>query len=579
MHQLVISGGTVVDGTGGPPFAGDVAIDDGRITAVGRVGAEAAEVIDARGLVVTPGFVDVHTHYDGQITWDPLLTPSCWHGVTTVVMGNCGVGFAPAAPDRRQWLIGLMEGVEDIPGAALSAGIQWGWESFPEFLDFLDRVPKALDVGTQVPHGAVRAYVMGDRGAANEPAGAEDIDRMAAIVREGIEAGALGFSTSRTIAHRAIDGRPVPGTFAAEEELRGIGAALAAAGRGVFEVAPAGVLGEDLDAPQAEMRWMRKVAEETGRPVTFALLQHDLAPDAWKEMLALSDEAASEGIPLRPQVAGRPLGLLLGLQTFHPLSGRAAFVDAARRAGGDLDALVGELREPHVRDAILADRGRIDTGGMDFIGLGLDRIFALGEPPDYEPAPEQSIAARAERAGCSPWELLYDLLLDSDGRALLMRPLLGYSGFTQDPIREMLLHKTSALGLGDGGAHCGAICDASNTTYLLTHWARDRSRGERLALEWVIRKMTHDTATLYGLGDRGLLKAGMKADVNVIDFDGLTLHRPAMVFDLPSEARRLIQRADGYCATIVKGQVILRDGEDTGARPGQLVRGARPSAA
>jgi N-acyl-D-aspartate/D-glutamate deacylase len=573
MHELIIRGGTIVDGTGDPAFAGDVAVDGGVVTEVGRVDGEAAEAIDATGLLVTPGFVDVHTHYDGQITWDPQLTPSCWHGVTTVVMGNCGVGFAPVAPNRREWLIGLMEGVEDIPGAALSAGIQWAWETFPEFLDALDTLPKALDVGTQVPHGAVRGYVMGERGAANEPATAEDIAAMAAIVQEGIEAGALGFSTSRTIAHRAIDGRPVPGTHAAEAELLGLGGALGAAGAGVFEVAPAGVLGEDLDAPDAEFAWMRAVAEATGRPVTFALLQHDQEPRAWERMLELCGRAADAGLPLRPQVAGRPLGLLLGLQTFHPLMDRRAFQEIGHLP---LAELVEALSEPARRRRILAEGPHGEgAGGMSFIGLGLDRIFPLGDPLDYEPAPEDSVAARAEQAGVSPWELLYDLLLSQDGRELLMRPLLGYSDFTQEPIREMLLHPTSALGLGDGGAHCGAISDASTTTYMLTHWARDRARGPRLPLEWVVRKMTHETATLYGLNDRGQLRPGMKADVNVIDFDRLNLHLPRMAFDLPGGARRLLQRADGYRATIVSGQVVQRDGVDTGARPGALVRGAR----
>ena len=578
MHDLVISGGTVVDGTGGPPVTADVVIDDGVVTRVDPAGTEVAddtsarERIDATEMIVTPGFVDVHTHYDGQVTWDPLLTPSSWHGVTTVVMGNCGVGFAPVRPDRREWLIGLMEGVEDIPGAALAEGIRWEWETFPEFLDFLDDVPLALDVGTQVPHGSVRGYVMGERGARNEPATPDDIAAMAAIVREGIEAGGLGFSTSRTIAHRAIDGEPVPGTFAAEDELLGLGRALADAGTGVFELAPAGVLGEDLAAPDKEMCWMRKLAAETGRPVTFALLQNDVEPDAWKRMLDEALAAHDEGAPIRPQVAGRPLGLLMGLQTFHLFSDRPTY---QRLALLPLDERVAAMRDPEVRAAILGERPASDDPRLNFIGMGLDRLFPLGEPPDYEPAPEESVAGIAAREGRDPDDLLYDLMLRHDGRELLMRPLSGYSHFTQDPIREMLLHPTSALGLGDGGAHVGVICDASTTTYMLTHWVRDRSRGERLPLEWVVRKMTSETASLYGLGDRGELRPGMKGDVNVIDLDRLALGLPEMVHDLPAGARRLLQPAHGYVATIVSGEVVSRDGVETGARPGALVRGAR----
>jgi N-acyl-D-aspartate/D-glutamate deacylase len=571
MHDLIIRGGTVVDGTGAPARAADVAVDDGRVTEVGRIDGDAAEVIDATGKLVTPGFVDVHTHYDGQVTWDPLLTPSSWHGVTTIVMGNCGVGFAPARPDKRDWIIGLMEGVEDIPGAALSTGIRWGWETFPEFLDFLDEQPLALDVGTQVPHGAVRAYVMGERGSRNEPATPDDAAAMAAIVREGIEAGALGVSTSRTIAHRAIDGEPVPGTFAAEDELFALGRALADADAGVFELAPAGVLGEDLAAADREMDWMRRLAAEIDRPVTFALIQHDQDPDQWKRMLDLALEVHERGVPIRPQVAGRPLGLLLGLQTFHPLRDRASYqaIDPL-----PLDEKVARLRDPEVRAAILSESPQPDDV-MAFIGLGLDRVFPIGEPPDYEPVPGESIAARADREGRDPTDLLYDLLLAHDGRELLLRPLLGYSRFTHDPIREMVENPATALGLGDGGAHCGAICDASIETYMLTHWVRDRTRGERLPLELVVRKMTSDTASLYGLGDRGEVTPGKKADLNVIDLDGLTLHRPEMHYDLPGNARRLLQRADGYDATIVSGEVVMRDGEDTGARPGSLVRGAR----
>jgi N-acyl-D-amino-acid deacylase len=571
MHDLVIRGGTIVDGTGAAPFTGDVAVDDGQITAVGAVDADAEAVIDATDRLVTPGFVDIHTHYDGQVTWDPMLSPTSWHGVTTVVMGNCGVGFAPARPEEREWLVGLMEGVEDIPGAALSAGIRWGWETFPEFLDFLDDQPLGLDVGTQVPHGAVRGYVMGARGARNEPATSDDIAAMAKIVREGIEAGALGVSTSRTIAHRAIDGEPVPGTFAAEDELFGLGVALGEAGAGVFELAPAGVMGEDLAAADREMDWMRRLAAETGRPVTFALLQHDIDPDQWRRMLDLALEVHDEGVPIRPQVAGRPLGLLLGLQTFHPLSKRPTFQELEALP---LDEKVARMRDPEIRARLIAETPESDDR-MAFIGLGLDRIFPLGEPPDYEPPPEDSIAARAERAGQDPTEALYDLLLDQDGHELLLRPLLGYSRFTQDPIREMILHPASALGLGDGGAHVGAICDSSIETYMLTHWVRDRSRGERLPVELVVRKMTQDTASLYGLNDRGTLLPGKKADLNVIDLNRLTLHRPEMRYDLPGGARRLVQEADGYDATIVSGEVVRRNGADTGARPGQLVRGAR----
>jgi len=571
MHDLIVRGGKVVDGTGAPSFDGDVAVDGGRITEVGRVDGDAHEVIDADGKLVTPGFVDVHTHYDGQVTWDPLLTPSSGHGVTTVVMGNCGVGFAPARPDRHDFLIGLMEGVEDIPGAALSAGIRWGWETFPEFLDFLDTQPLALDVGTQVPHGAVRAYVMGERGARNEPATSDDSAAMAVIVQEAIEAGALGVSTSRTIAHRAIDGEPVPGTFAAEDELFALGRALAAAGTGVFELAPAGVLGEDLAAADREMDWMRRLAREIDRPVTFALVQNDFDPDQWARMLDLALEVHEQGVPIRPQVAGRPLGLLLGLQTFHPLGDRPSYQAIAPLP---LDERVARMRVPEIRAAIMAEAPESDDR-MAFIGLGLDRIFRMGDPPDYEPGAEASIAARAEREGRDPTDLLYDLLLEQDGRELLLRPLLGYSRFTQDPIREMVLHPTSALGLGDGGAHVGAICDASIETYMLTHWVRDRSRGERLPLELVVRKMTSDTASLYGLEDRGEIRPGKKADLNVIDFDGLVLRRPEMHYDLPGGARRLLQRAEGYDATVVSGEVVLRDGHDTGARPGALVRGSR----
>jgi N-acyl-D-aspartate/D-glutamate deacylase len=573
MHELVIRGGTVVDGTGAPARTADVAIDAGVVTEVGDLNGTAAEhEIDADGLLVTPGVVDVHTHYDGQVTWDPLLTPSSWHGVTTLVMGNCGVGFAPVRPGSEEWLIQLMEGVEDIPGTALAEGITWGWETFPEYLDALERLPRVLDVGTQVPHGAVRADVMGERGARNEPATPEDIAEMARIVRDGIAAGALGFSTSRTIMHRAVDGEPVPGTFAAEDELFGIGRALGELGAGVFELAPAGVMGEDALAPEREVDWMRRLAAAIGRPVSFALLQHNQAPEQWRDLLKLAEEANAEGADLRPQVAGRPLNMLVGWQTFHPFKDRPTYV---RLADLPLAERVVELRKAEVKAAILAEKPAQLEGILQFVLTSLDRIYPMGEPPVYEPGPDTSVAAIAARQGRDDEDVLYDLMLEHDGRELLMMALLGYSHGNLEAIKDMLLHPNTALGLSDGGAHCGVICDASTPTTMLTHFVRDRSAGERIPLEVAVRKMTSDTARLYGLGDRGVLAPGYKADVNVIDFDRLNLRLPELVFDLPGGARRLVQRADGYVATVVSGDVTFRDGEPTGARPGRLVRGAR----
>lgn len=568
MHDLVIRGGSVVDGTGAARRTADVAITDGVVTEVGRVDGPAERELDADGLLVTPGFVDIHTHFDGQVTWDPLLTPTCWHGVTTVVIGNCGVGFAPVEPDRHDWLIGLMEGVEDIPGAALADGIRWGWETFPEYLDAVERAPKMLDVGTQVPHGAVRAYVMGERGARNEPATAEDIDAMAGIVGDAIRAGALGFSTSRTIAHMAIDGEPVPGTFAAEDELFGIGAALAEAGAGVFELAPAGALGEDLAAPDKEMAWMRRLGAAIGRPVVFALTQNDHDPSAYLRMLELSAEAQADGSMVIPQVAARPINLLLGLQTFHPFSycpswSRVGLLPVAER--------VAAMRDPSFRATLLAEVGDMDETMMQF--LDPDRVVPMGPDPDYEPALSDTIGARARARGVSPWEEYYDALLGDDGDAIVMRPLLNYSDFDLDAVREMLMSPATRWGLGDGGAHCGTTCDASTPTFMLTHWARDRAEG--IPLEQAVRMITSDTAELYGLGDRGVLAPGKVGDVNLIDLDGLRLHRPEMVHDLPGDARRFVQRADGYRATVKAGEVTLLDGEDQGVRPGKLLRGAR----
>jgi N-acyl-D-amino-acid deacylase len=572
-HDLVIRGGTVVDGTGAAARTADVAITDGVVTEVGTVDGRGREEIDADGALVTPGFVDIHTHYDGQATWDEQLTPSCWHGVTTVVMGNCGVGFAPVAPDRHEWLIGLMEGVEDIPGAALSAGIQWGWESFPEFLDVLDQRSHAMDLGTQVPHGAVRGYVMGERGARNEPATAQDIEAMAAIVKAGVAAGALGFSTSRTLAHRAIDGEPVPGTFAAEDELFGIGQALGELGTGVFELAPAGILGEDLAAPEREMDWMQRLSAAIDRPVTFALSQNNADPGSWRRLLALSAEAASRGLSVRPQVHGRTVSLLLGFQTFHPL----AFTPAWSAAGLGLlpwrEQVARITADPDLAARIVADASTM-RGDPMISFMRPSRIYVLGDPPVYEPGPERSARAIAEAAGVDEWEMLLQLLLGDGGRELLNAPVLNYTDGNLDAVGEMLQHPTSAFGLGDGGAHAGQTCDASTTTFLLTHWSRDRDHG-RLSVEEAVHKMTQATATLYGLGDRGVLAPGFVGDANVIDYDRLQLRRPELVNDLPGGASRLVQQAEGYVATIKSGVRTFVEGEDTGARPGALLRGAR----
>ena len=578
MFDMVIKGGTLVDGTGAEARRADVGVKDGVVTEVApSIEAEAAETIDATDQLVTPGFVDIHTHYDGQATWDTSLDPSAGHGVTTLVMGNCGVGFAPVHPGQEDWLIQLMEGVEDIPGTALAEGMTWGWETFPEYLDTLDARHFAVDIGTQIPHGAVRGYVMGERGARNEPATPEDIAAMADIVQEAVEAGALGFSTSRTIAHRAIDGEPVPGTYAAEEELFGIGRAMARGGASIFELAPAGVDGLDLSPAAAEMSWMRRLSSEIERPVTFIVLQVDLAPDLWKMQMEESMAALDEGAEIYPQIANRPFGMLIGFQTHHPFARRPSYLTLA---GLPLDERILRLREPKVRAAILAEEdapgdGSLWDGLPSFLRTIPQKLFVMGDPPEYEPTPDQSAAALAEAAGVTADEKVYDLLCEDEGRALLMLPLFNYTHGNHDVLREQMTHPRAALGLGDGGAHCGMICDASLPTYGLTHWARDRSRGPQLSLERVVQMQTQRTAQLYGLGDRGTLEVGKRADLNVIDHAALTLRSPRLAHDLPGGGRRLLQEASGYTATVVAGAVTRRNGVDTGARPGRLVRGQR----
>lgn len=565
MHDLVIRGGTVVDGTGAPARVADIAIDGDRVVAVGEVPEAGRREIDANGQLVTPGWVDVHTHYDGQVTWDPHLTPTGWNGVTTVVMGNCGVGFAPVHPGEEGFLIQLMEGVEDIPGTALADGMKWEWESFPEYLDAIDKMERSLDVAAQVPHGAVRAYVMGERGAKNEKATPDEIERMGEIVTEALQAGALGFSSSRTILHRAKDGEFVPGTSAEDEELLGIGRAIAKAGHGVFEVA------SDLTPEGPELHWMKQISQQTKRPVTFACLQNDGDPDQWRRLLDACDQDHENGGTLTPQVAQRPAGLLLSLEsTAHPFLLSSGYVEVA---GLPLAERVERMRDPDVRASIIAGQPKGLEGAAAVLVGAFDKMFRLGDPPEYEPDPETSVGAIARREGRDPADVAYDVLLEEDGKAFLYLPLLGYTHGNLDAIREMMMHPRAVFGLSDGGAHCGLICDASMPTYLLTHWVRDRSRGDRIPLEYIVRCQTKNTAALFGLEDRGVLAPGMKADANVIDFDALRIHGPEMVYDLPANARRLIQKVDGYRYTICSGQVTYENGQPTGAMPGALIRG------
>ncbi len=575
MYSLVIRNGTIYDGTGSAPVVGDVAVTGSTIVAVGAidetlVGPE-TEIVDATDRIVTPGFVDAHTHYDGQVTWDPFVQPSTFHGVTTVVTGNCGVGFAPCQPEQRDWLIGLMEGVEDIPGTALHEGIQWDWESFPEYLDAIERRELAIDVGTQVPHGAVRAYVMGERGANHEPASADEIAAMKHVVKEAIAAGALGFSTSRTEKHKTSSGVLTPSITVHEEELVGIAEALGELDAGVLQ----GI--SDFYDFEAEFRMFRAMTEASGRPCSITVEQQDARPEWWTQLLDAVSEAQAAGLPMRGQVPPRATGVLLGLTaTLNPFS----FHPSYRRLHlMELDDRVAEMRKPEVRAALLAEESAISEGLVGEIIGSWHKMYRLGEPANYEPAPEESFAGLAEARGCTPQEVAYDALLENDGRALIYHPLFNYGSGDLSFVQEMLEHPHTTFGLSDGGAHCGVISDASFPTTLIQHWGRDRSRGPKLPLAQLISMQTKQTAELVGLLDRGVLAPGYKADINVIDFEGQTLHEPTVAYDLPAGGRRLVQRASGYEVTIVAGEIAFRDGEPTGALNGRLVRGAQPAPA
>lgn len=568
MFDLVIRGGTLVDGSGGGPLAADVAVSGGKIAAVGKLREGGREEIDAAGCIVTPGFVDIHTHYDGQVTWESRLVPSSSHGVTTAVMGNCGVGFAPCRPDQRDLLICLMEGVEDIPHPVLAEGLPWKWETYPEYLDFLAARRYDMDVCGYVPHAAVRVYAMGKRGAEREPAGAEDLEKMAGIVREAVHAGAMGFSTSRTFFHRSSDGKSTPSFEAAENELTALALALKDAGRGAMQLIA------DFDDVEATFALLRRLVERSGRPLSVSLLEGGYGPMTlrWRELLDWAAAASAAGLPIKAQVLSRAIGVLLGheltLNTFYTTATYAALSRLP------LQEKLLELRRPEVRARILAESVDPDpTIVLGRLARDFGQMFLLGDPPDYEQPFEQNMASRAQRLGVTPEELVYDLMMEQGGRNMLYVTLCNYVHGSLDSSLAMMRHPGAVLGLGDGGAHCGTICDGSHPTFLLTHWVRDRRRGERLPLAWAVKALSRDTASAVGLLDRGLIAPGYKADVNVIDFDRLRLHPPEVARDLPGGGRRLVQRADGYRATIVSGTAVYRDGAATGALPGRLVRG------
>jgi N-acyl-D-aspartate/D-glutamate deacylase len=565
-YDLVIRGGNVADGTGAALREADVAIKDGKIAALGKVSGKGAEEIDAKGLLVTPGFVDIHTHYDGQATWDTRLQPSSWHGVTTAVMGNCGVGFAPVRNEDRDRLVELMEGVEDIPGVVMNEGLKWNWHSFGDYLDAVDARPRDMDIAAQLPHGALRVYVMGERGAKLEPATDADIAQMRALTAEAMRAGAIGFSTSRSLNHRTVKGDPTPSLRATKAELMGIAMGMKDAGSGVIELL------SDFNNPdaQTEFAMLRDLVKESGRPLSFSLAQGGSWADGWKGLLAMIEGANKDGLPIRGQVAPRPIGLLLGLQgTLNPFIAHEAFQAIRDKSQAEK---VAAMRDPMFRARIMAENDAKQTHPLARRVMQFDQIYPLGNPPDYEPPRETAIAMQAERMGRDAAEVAYDLLLEDEGRAFLFSPFANYVNYNLDCCGEMIAHPDTVMGLGDGGAHVGIISDASYTTYLLTHWGRDRAHG-RFEIPYLVKRQTSDTARAVGLLDRGVIAPGMKADINVIDFDKLRVNAPTMAFDLPAGGKRLLQSADGYVATIVSGTVTYRDGKDTGALPGKLVRG------
>jgi N-acyl-D-aspartate/D-glutamate deacylase len=550
MRDILIRGGRIIDGTGAPAYSGDVAISGGKVVEVGKVTGSAKRTVDADGLLVTPGWVDIHTHYDGQASWDPYMTPSSWHGVTTAIMGNCGVGFAPARAHQRQWMIELMEGVEDIPGAVLHEGVKWEWESFPDYLNALERTPRIMDIGAQIPHGALRVYVMGERGAAGE----------------AVAAGAFGFTSSRTIVHRTSRGEQVPSLNAPAKELTAIGRAVGATGKGVMQLI------SDFDDLDSEFNLLRDVAQASGRPLSFTLLQHDFMPGRWREVMRRVGVAREAGLDIKAQVACRAIGMIHGLEcSMHPFFLAPSYVAIAHLP---LAERVAQMRKPEVRARILAEAAVApDNRRLNIITQHFHKQFPITGEANYEPKPEDSIAGIAKREGRSAPEVAYDLLLEDGGYKKFYFPMYNYTENSLDVVHEMMSNPATLLGLGDAGAHCGYICDASYPTYLIKHWARDRTRGPKMGLEFLVHAQTQRNARGMGLTDRGALLPGMKADINLIDFEKLNLTPPEMIYDLPAGGRRLVQRGLGYEATFVSGEMVMEKGQATGALPGKLVRG------
>ena len=569
-YDLIVRNGTVIDGTGAEPREVDVAIQDGRIAAIGHIGGSGREEIDAKGLAVTPGFVDIHTHYDGQVTWDDRFSPSSGHGVTTVLMGNCGVGFAPCRPEDRDTLMNVMEGVEDIPELVMREGVPWNWQSFPDYLDALSKRQCDIDFATQVPHAPLRVFVMGKRGVDREPANAADMAEMAKLVQEGLDAGALGFSTSRSLFHRTPDGALTPTITAGEEELAAIARGMRRSGKGVIQL-----LDDFADTTAegaTEFAMLRRLVELSGRPLSFTLLDLSLYPGRWQTLLREIERAHRDGLPIRGQVAARPVAVLYGLElSFHPFSTCPSYREVE---GLPLEGKLARLRDPAMKAKLLAEQPTYRNPQMLAFMRSVSNMFVLGDPPDYTPPADQRLDGRAAKLGITPLELAYDLLVSGDGRTILFHPGANYTDCSDANMACMLRHEHTVMALGDGGAHYGLICDASYTTHTLTYWTRDR-KGERWPLPWAIRQLTDVPARTVGLGDRGRLQVGYKADLNVIDLDRLKVSAPRPVNNLPGGGRRLEQKAEGYVATVVSGEVTYRDGDFTGARPGRLVRGAR----